>query len=80
MTRRSDAAEPPISTTPTWRRLAALPPTLEPRATDHIGEMIAMIERLIETGHAYVAEGHVLFDVALRSPTTASCQAAPPTR
>ena len=43
--------------------LGALPPTLEPRATDHIGEMIAMIERLIETGHAYAAEGHVLFDV-----------------
>jgi cysteinyl-tRNA synthetase len=43
--------------------LGALPPTLEPRATEHIGEMIAMILRLIETGHAYAAEGHVLFDV-----------------
>lgn len=39
------------------------PPTLEPRATAHIGEIIAMIERLIESGNAYVAEGHVLFDV-----------------
>ncbi|MFP4207151.1 MAG: cysteine--tRNA ligase [Wenzhouxiangella sp.] len=38
-------------------------PTVEPRATDHIDEIIAMIERLVEAGHAYVAEGHVLFDV-----------------
>ncbi|MCI0600461.1 MAG: cysteine--tRNA ligase [Beijerinckiaceae bacterium] len=35
----------------------------EPRATDHITEMIALIERLIAKGHAYVVEGHVLFDV-----------------
>ena len=34
-----------------------------PRATEHIAEMIAMIARLIETGHAYEADGHVLFDV-----------------
>jgi len=44
-------------------RLGALPPTLEPRATAHIGPMIAMIEHLIARGHAYVAEGHVLYDV-----------------
>jgi len=43
--------------------LGALPPTVEPRATEHIAEMVALIERLIERGHAYVAEGHVLFDV-----------------
>ena len=43
--------------------LGALPPNVEPRATDHIPEMIAMIERLLERGHAYAAEGHVLFDV-----------------
>jgi cysteinyl-tRNA synthetase len=43
--------------------LAALPPDHEPRATDYIGEMIAMIGVLIERSHAYVAEGHVLFDV-----------------
>src|SRR5437660_8053890 len=41
--------------------LGALPPDLEPRATDHIPQMIAMIERLIASGHAYGAEGHVLF-------------------
>ncbi len=44
--------------------LGALPPDVEPRATDHIPEMIAMIERLIGKGHAYAAEGHVLFSVA----------------
>ena len=43
--------------------LGCLPPTHEPRATDHITHMIAMIERLIATGYAYAAEGHVLFDV-----------------
>jgi cysteinyl-tRNA synthetase len=44
--------------------LGCLAPTHEPRATAHIGEMIRMIEALIAAGHAYVADGHVLFDVA----------------
>ena len=44
--------------------LGALRPTIEPRATDHIAEMIAMTEKLILRGHAYVAEGHVLFSVS----------------
>jgi len=44
--------------------LNALPPDIEPRATAHIAEMIALIERLIASGHAYAAEGHVLFAVA----------------
>ncbi|MCC7259779.1 MAG: cysteine--tRNA ligase [Alphaproteobacteria bacterium] len=44
--------------------LNALPPDIEPRATAHIPEMIAMIERLIAGGHAYAAEGHVLFSVS----------------
>jgi len=43
--------------------LGALPPTVEPRATETIAEMIQLIERLIEKGHAYAAEGHVLFAV-----------------
>ncbi|MEH6727630.1 MAG: cysteine--tRNA ligase, partial [Hyphomicrobiales bacterium] len=43
--------------------LGVLEPTVEPRATDHIEDMKMMIERLIERGHAYVAEDHVLFDV-----------------
>ena len=40
-----------------------LPPDVEPRATAHIAEMIAMIEGLIAGGFAYQAEGHVLFNV-----------------
>jgi cysteinyl-tRNA synthetase len=44
--------------------LGALPPTHEPRATEFIPQMIAMIEALIAKGHAYEAEGHVLFAVA----------------
>lgn len=40
-----------------------LPRKYEPRATDHIPEMIAMIETLIKKGFAYEAEGHVLFSV-----------------
>jgi cysteinyl-tRNA synthetase len=43
--------------------LGVLPTTMMPRATEHIAEMIAMIGRLIETGNAYEADGHVLFDV-----------------
>jgi cysteinyl-tRNA synthetase len=43
--------------------LGALPPDEEPRATDNIGQMITIIEKLIAGGHAYAAEGHVLFSV-----------------
>ena len=39
-------------------------PTIEPRATDHIPQIIAMIQRLVDSGCAYEAQGHVLFDVA----------------
>ena len=39
-------------------------PDIEPAATAHIDQIIAMIERLIADGHAYAAEGHVLFAVA----------------
>ncbi len=45
------------------RALGCLAPTIEPRATDHIAAMIEMMERLIGRGHAYAAQGHVLFDV-----------------
>jgi cysteinyl-tRNA synthetase len=44
--------------------LGCLKPTVEPRATEHIAEMTAMIDRLVEEGAAYVAENHVLFHVA----------------
>ena len=47
--------------------LGCLPPTVEPRATDHIPGMVAMIQQLLDRGHAYVATGgegrEVLFDV-----------------
>ncbi len=44
--------------------IGALPPSEEPRATQYVAEMIAMIDALVARGHAYVAEGHVLFAVA----------------
>jgi cysteinyl-tRNA synthetase len=44
--------------------LFTLPPDGEPRATDHIPDIIAIIEKLIAGGHAYEAAGHVLFAVA----------------
>jgi cysteinyl-tRNA synthetase len=45
------------------RALGVRDPDIAPKATEHVGEMIAMIARLIETGHAYEADGHVLFHV-----------------
>src|SRR6202012_3011692 len=47
--------------------LGCLPPSATPRATEHIVEMVAMIEQLIAAGHAYVADGHVLFDVSSKA-------------
>ena len=44
--------------------LGNLPPDLEPAATAHVPEMLALISRLVASGHAYAAEGHVLFSVA----------------
>ncbi len=44
-------------------QLNALPPTLEPHATDNIEPMIALTQTLIEKGHAYESQGHVLFAV-----------------
>jgi cysteinyl-tRNA synthetase len=46
------------------RMLGVAPPDVEPRVTDHIPQIIGLIERLIAAGHAYEAEGHVLFAVA----------------
>jgi cysteinyl-tRNA synthetase len=43
--------------------LGCLPPTVEPRATEHIEQMKALIEKLVAAKHAYVAEDNVLFDV-----------------
>jgi cysteinyl-tRNA synthetase len=44
--------------------LGCLPPTVEPRATEHIAEMRTLIDRLVASGNAYVAEDNVLFSVA----------------
>lgn len=44
-------------------RLNILPPNHRPKATEYINEMIELVELLIKNGHAYVAQGHVLFDV-----------------
>ncbi len=44
--------------------LNCLPPTTEPKATEHIGGMIALIETLIKDGYAYESDGHVFFDVS----------------
>jgi cysteinyl-tRNA synthetase len=46
-----------------YQILGCLPPTIEPRATGHITEMITLMQRLIEVGHAYPADGDVYFDV-----------------
>ncbi|WP_265975572.1 cysteine--tRNA ligase [Brucella intermedia] len=43
--------------------LGVRPPTIEPKVTDHIPDIIALIQRLITKGHAYEAEAHVLFHV-----------------
>ncbi len=43
--------------------LGVLPPDHRPRATEHIPQMIGLVERLLQTEHAYEAEGHVLFRV-----------------
>ena len=43
--------------------LGTLPPTYEPRATGHVPEMVELIQRLIEGGHAYAVDGDVYFDV-----------------
>jgi cysteinyl-tRNA synthetase len=49
------------------KALGCLPPTVEPRATEHIEEMKTLIERLVASGNAYVAEEHVLFSVPAMS-------------
>ncbi|HEY4631898.1 MAG TPA: cysteine--tRNA ligase, partial [Blastococcus sp.] len=43
--------------------LGVLPPTYEPRATGHVPDMVVLMERLIERGHAYAVDGDVYFDV-----------------
>lgn len=50
--------------TAAYDALGVLPPTYEPRATGHVPAMVSLMQRLVDTGHAYVAaEGDVYFDV-----------------
>ncbi len=46
-----------------YEALGVLPPSCEPRATGHVTQMIDMMQRLIDNGHAYAADGNVYFDV-----------------
>ncbi|MGQ4600129.1 cysteine--tRNA ligase [Nocardia sp. R6R-6] len=46
-----------------YERLGVLPPSVEPRATGHITQMVEMMQRLIDRGHAYASAGNVYFDV-----------------
>jgi cysteinyl-tRNA synthetase len=52
-----------LDSTRAFNTLGIMPPTYEPRATGHIPDMVALIERLIESGHAYPVGGDVYFDV-----------------
>ncbi|MHA4852200.1 cysteine--tRNA ligase [Rhodococcus sp. MSC1_016] len=49
----------------TWayQQLGVLPPSIEPRATGHVTQMVEMMQRLIDNGHAYASGGDVYFDV-----------------
>ena len=44
--------------------LGCLPPALEPKATDHVDDMVSTIEQIISNGHGYAVGGDVFFDVA----------------
>jgi cysteinyl-tRNA synthetase len=48
--------------------LGCLPPTYEPRATGHVTEMVELMKRLLDSGHAYAVDGDVYFDVASFPP------------
>ncbi len=71
LTKAADAGRPWWEWAATYERaftaayeaLGVLPPSAEPRATGHITQMVELIERLIERGHAYTGDGDVYFDV-----------------
>ncbi|SET49636.1 cysteine--tRNA ligase [Geodermatophilus poikilotrophus] len=52
-----------LAVTRAYDVLGVLPPTYEPRATGHVPDMVALMERLIDRGHAYAVDGDVYFDV-----------------
>lgn len=57
------AYENELACTRAYDVLGVLPPTYEPRATGHIPDMVSLMDRLIERGHAYASGGDVYFDV-----------------
>jgi cysteinyl-tRNA synthetase len=57
------AYENEVATTRAYGVLGIRPPTYEPRATGHIPDMVALMDRLIDGGHAYAVDGDVYFDV-----------------
>jgi cysteinyl-tRNA synthetase len=57
------AYENELACTRAYDVLGVLPPTYEPRATGHVPDMVALMQRLIEGGHAYAVDGDVYFDV-----------------
>ncbi|MEX5721675.1 cysteine--tRNA ligase [Geodermatophilus maliterrae] len=57
------AYENELASTRAYEALGVRPPTYEPRATGHVPDMVALIERLVERGHAYAVDGDVYFDV-----------------
>jgi cysteinyl-tRNA synthetase len=57
------AYENELAVTRAYDVLGVLPPTYEPRATGHVPDMLTLIERLLERGHAYRSGGDVYFDV-----------------
>ena len=57
------AYENELACTRAYDVLGILPPTYEPRATGHVPEMIVLMQRLINRGHAYAVDGDVYFDV-----------------
>ncbi|MCV2489689.1 cysteine--tRNA ligase [Geodermatophilus sp. YIM 151500] len=57
------AYENELACTRAYDVLGVLPPTYEPRATGHVPEMVTLVDRLIERGHAYAVDGDVYFDV-----------------
>jgi cysteinyl-tRNA synthetase len=57
------AYENELACTRAYDALGVRPPTYEPRATGHVPDMVELIERLVERGHAYAVDGDVYFDV-----------------
>jgi cysteinyl-tRNA synthetase len=57
------AYENELACTRAYDALGVRPPTYEPRATGHVPDMVELVERLVERGHAYAVDGDVYFDV-----------------